>query len=168
MLLAVLARPIAHVFDAQGETAELIVFFCRVLAPLFVFLGALFVANAAFNTLGRPHLSTALNWGRATLGTIPFAALGGYLAAAPGVLTGSMLGGVSSACSLCGSPIVGSMRWEGPSDASRPAPKRFRKWRNLACISRARLWRQRQPNAIARFSRLGHFGETLGRDLLSS
>lgn len=94
VVLAVLADAIAAAFHATGETAELVVFYCRYLAPLFVFLGALFVANAAFNTLGRPHYSTALNWGRATLGTMPFAALGAWLAGAEGVLTGSMLGGV--------------------------------------------------------------------------
>ena len=94
VVLAVLADPIAAAFHATGEAAGLVVFYCRYLAPLFVFLGALFVANAAFNTLGRAHFSTALNWGRATLGTMPFAALGAYLAAAPGVLTGSMLGSV--------------------------------------------------------------------------
>lgn len=93
VVLAVLADAIAAAFHATGETAELVVFYCRYLAPLFVFLGALFVANAAFNTLGRPHYSTALNWGRATLGTMPFAALGAWLAGAEGVLTGSMLGG---------------------------------------------------------------------------
>jgi putative MATE family efflux protein len=93
LVLAVLADAIAAAFHATGATAELVVFYCRYLAPLFVFLGALFVANAAFNTLGRPHFSTALNWGRATLGTMPFAALGAYLAGAEGVLTGSMLGG---------------------------------------------------------------------------
>ena len=94
LILAVLARPIAASFDARGETAELIILFCRVLAPSFVFLGALFVSNAAFNTLGRPHYSTALNWGRATLGTIPFVSAGAYVAGAAGVLAGSMLGGL--------------------------------------------------------------------------
>ena len=69
-------------------------FFCRALAPLFVFLGALFVSNATFNTLGRPHYSSFLNWGRATLGTMPFVTAGAYLAGAPGVLAGSMLGGL--------------------------------------------------------------------------
>jgi putative MATE family efflux protein len=92
VLLAALAHPLTLSFDARGETASLIVFFCRMLAPLFVFLGALFVANAAFNTLGRPHYSTGLNWARATLGTIPFVTAGAYLAGAAGVLTGSMLG----------------------------------------------------------------------------
>jgi putative MATE family efflux protein len=95
LLLAALARPLAAAFHSTGETADLIVFYCRALAGLFVFLGALFVANAVFNTLGRPHVSTALNWGRATLGTVPFAAAGGYLAGAPGVLAGNMLGGVA-------------------------------------------------------------------------
>ena len=94
VLLAVLARPIAGAFEARGEPAELIVFYCRFLAPLFIFLGALFVANAVFNTLGRPHTSALLNWGRATLGTIPFVTMGAYLAGAPGVLAGSMSGGL--------------------------------------------------------------------------
>ncbi len=93
-ILAVLAWPIAGAFDATGETADLIVFFCRALSPSFVFLGALFVANAAFNTLGRPHYSTALNWGRATLGTVPLVQAGAVLAGAAGVLAGSVLGGV--------------------------------------------------------------------------
>ncbi len=92
VVLAVLAGPITVAFDARGETADLIVYFCRVLAPLFVFLGWLFVANATFNTMGRPHYSTGLNWARATLGTVPFVTAGAYLAGAPGVLTGSMLG----------------------------------------------------------------------------
>ena len=34
------------------------------------------VAAAAFNNLGRPGLSTWFNWGKATLGTIPFATAG--------------------------------------------------------------------------------------------
>jgi len=93
-ILAVLAWPIAGAFDATGETANLIVFFCRALPPTFVFLGALFVANAAFNTLGRPHYSAALNWGRATLGTVPLVQAGAVLAGAAGVLAGSVLGGV--------------------------------------------------------------------------
>ena len=43
------------------------------LAASFFFVGALFVANAAFNNLGHPLLSTGFNWARATMGTIPFA-----------------------------------------------------------------------------------------------
>lgn len=92
--LAVLAEPLAAAFKASGEARDLIVFFCRWLSPLFVFLGAVFIANAAFNTLGKAHLSTLLNWGRATIGTVPLVALGASLDGARGVLTGNMAGGV--------------------------------------------------------------------------
>ena len=94
-VLAIAAWPLANLFKSTGEAASLIVLFCRWLAPLFVFLGVLFVANAALNTLGRPRTSTVLNWGRATLGTIPFVYAGGALAGAHGVLTAYMLGGVA-------------------------------------------------------------------------
>ena len=55
--------------------------------------GSLFVANSAFNNLGHPLLSTLFNWGRATLGTIPFVTIGaGYGAA--GVLIGQAAGSI--------------------------------------------------------------------------
>lgn len=94
MLLAVLAQPLAHVFLATGDAERLILLFCRWLAPLFAFLGALFVSNAVFNTLRRAHISTMLNWGRATIGTIPFVMIGAVHGGADGVLAGNMLGGI--------------------------------------------------------------------------
>ena len=95
IILAVFANDLASLFNAGPEARELIVFFCRWLSPLFVFLGALFVANATFNTLGSAHYSTLLNWGRATLGTIPFVLIGGKYYGAEGVLAGNMIGGVA-------------------------------------------------------------------------
>lgn len=92
--LAILAQTISHLFLATGEAQELIILFCRWLSPLFAFLGALFVSNAVFNTLGSAHVSTMLNWARATLGTFPFVMLGGHYAGAAGVLTGNMAGGI--------------------------------------------------------------------------
>lgn len=92
--LAVLAVPLTKVLHTTGEAAELVVLYCRWISPLFVFMGALFVSNAAFNTLGRPRTSTLLNWGRATLGTVPTAMAGGAMAGAAGVLWGFMLGGI--------------------------------------------------------------------------
>jgi putative MATE family efflux protein len=84
---------IMHAFSATGVAAELVGLFCTVLAGSFVFTGSLFVANAAFNNLGHPLLSTLFNWGRATLGTIPFVAIGaGYGAA--GVLAGQAAGSI--------------------------------------------------------------------------
>jgi putative MATE family efflux protein len=94
LVLALATPALVAIFHATGETAALIAFFCRWLAPLFVFFGTLFVCNAACNTLGRPHYATALNWGRATLGTVPFVMLGSSWGA-EGVLLGHMAGGIA-------------------------------------------------------------------------
>lgn len=94
VVLALGAPSVADTFQAGPEARELIIVFCRWLSPLFVFLGALFVANAAFNTLGHATIPTMLNWGRATLGTVPFVLIGGTIAGAPGVLAGNMIGGI--------------------------------------------------------------------------
>ena len=82
---------IVRAFSATGQAAELIHAFCSWLAASFFFVGALFVANAAFNNLGRPLLSTGFNWARATLGTIPFAWWGSQYGPI-GVLAGQALG----------------------------------------------------------------------------
>lgn len=94
LLLALAVDPLIALFGAKGVAAELMRLFCRWLAPLFVFLGALFVANAAMNVLRRPHLATVFNWGRATLGTVPFVLLGGKIAGAHGALAGNMVGAI--------------------------------------------------------------------------
>ncbi|MGQ0710124.1 MAG: MATE family efflux transporter [Rhodoferax sp.] len=72
-VLALAQGAIVQVFGLQGDAASMVRAFCSWIAGGFLFVGALFVANAAFNNLGRPLWSTAFNWGRATLGTIPFA-----------------------------------------------------------------------------------------------
>jgi Na+-driven multidrug efflux pump len=94
-VLALARHLIAQSFGLSGEGVDLVVFFCLFAAGSFIFLGALFVANAAFNNLGAPLLSTVFNWGRATLGTIPFVWLGGRIAGAEGVLAGQALGAVA-------------------------------------------------------------------------
>ena len=94
VIMFLAADQIVASFNATGEAAELIMLFCRWLVPLFAFLGALFVANAAFNTLGRAHYSTAFNWARATLGTIPFVHAGAAVAGAQGVIAANFLGGI--------------------------------------------------------------------------
>ena len=92
LLLALGGGWIANVFHADGEARELIVFFCVFVAGSYIFNGAVFVANAAFNNLGFALYSTALNWGRATLGVVPFIWLGGHYFGARGVLGGYGLG----------------------------------------------------------------------------
>ena len=92
LLLALGANLIADAFGAQGEAREVIVFFCHFVAGSFVFNGALFVANAAFNNLGFAFYSTALNWGRATLGVAPFVWFGAAVGGTHGIMAGYGLG----------------------------------------------------------------------------
>ncbi|HWX14493.1 MAG TPA: MATE family efflux transporter [Methylocella sp.] len=100
IVLGFAAPFIVKLFGAQGETARLVVFVCTYGGVLWLFLGAIFVANAAFNNLGSPLFSTVFNWGRATLGTIPFVTLGaahfgpegGYV----GLIAGSTLFGAAA------------------------------------------------------------------------
>ncbi len=93
--LLLLRGPIVTAFGATGLTAELVAFFCLISGPMWVFVGLLFVANAAFNNLGMPLYSTLFSWGRATLGTMPLAFLGAHLAGPEGALAGSALGAVA-------------------------------------------------------------------------
>lgn len=93
-ILAIFNAQLVAVFGATGDAAALVRFFCLVVAGSFLFNGALFVANAAFNNLGYPVLSTFFNWGRATIGIIPFVIIG--KAWGPeGVLAGWGIGGVA-------------------------------------------------------------------------
>lgn len=93
-LLFALRAPIADIFHAAGLTRELLYLFCGPLCLLFFFNGAIFVANAACNNLGAPLTSTAINWGRHTLGTVPIALWLGGIWGAGGVLIGQAVGGV--------------------------------------------------------------------------
>jgi putative MATE family efflux protein len=91
LLLALGQNAVIYAFSASGLTAELISLFCSWVAANFFFVGALFVANAAFNNLGKPLYSMGFNWAKATLGTIPFAYLGSHYGAT-GVLIGPAIG----------------------------------------------------------------------------
>ena len=92
--LFLLRGPIANLFGATGITQDLVFLFCGPLALMFFFNGVIFVGNAAFNNLGRPFFSTWINWGRHTLGTIPFVILFAAWMGAPGVLIGQAVGGL--------------------------------------------------------------------------
>ncbi len=93
-ILYLLRPQIAALFDADGLTLTLVYLFCGPLALAFFFNGVIFVGNAAFNNLGHPFYSTWINWGRHTLGTIPFVLLGAWWLGAPGVLIGQAFGGL--------------------------------------------------------------------------
>jgi putative MATE family efflux protein len=93
-LLFVLREPIISLFGADGVTRDLIVLFCGPLALAFFFSGVIYVSNAAFNNMGHPFRSTAINWGLHTVGTIPLVFAGAWLFGAAGVLIGQALAGV--------------------------------------------------------------------------
>ena len=95
IVLLLMRGPIAMVFKAQGLTADLVEFFCLVSGLMWFFIGLLFVANASFNNLGFPLLSTAFNWARATLGVVPFALVGASLGGPRGAIAGLALGSVA-------------------------------------------------------------------------
>jgi MATE family, multidrug efflux pump len=92
LVLLLLRKPLTFVFHAQGLTAELVEFFCAISGFMWFFIGLLFVANAALNNLGFPLLSTGFNWGRASLGVVPFALLGAWLAGPQGAMAGAGVG----------------------------------------------------------------------------
>ncbi|NRA21221.1 MAG: MATE family efflux transporter [Oceanospirillaceae bacterium] len=95
---------IVALFDAKDASAELVMLFCGVLSFAYFFNGVIFVTNAFFNNTGYPLYSTAVNWGRHTLGTLPLVLIGSHYWGAPGILIGQAIGGVIFAIialSLC-------------------------------------------------------------------
>ncbi|WP_288016147.1 MATE family efflux transporter [Blastomonas sp.] len=85
---------IGWVFDLPAGGMDLIHAFAWIVVPLFFFNGLLFISNASFNNLDRANWSSWTNWGRNTLGVLPFAMVGSAVAGAPGVLIGQAIGGV--------------------------------------------------------------------------
>ncbi|MBV9052998.1 MAG: MATE family efflux transporter [Hyphomicrobiales bacterium] len=93
-LVVFVARDVVvFAFQLTGESAELVRFFCLVSGPGWAGIGVLFCANSAFNNLGFPLRATAMNWSRATLGTLPFALLGAYYAGPKGVIAATLAAG---------------------------------------------------------------------------
>ncbi|SNR80662.1 MATE family efflux transporter [Puniceibacterium sediminis] len=93
-VLFALRGPLEVLFRLDGAARDLVFLFCGPLALLWFFNGVIFVGNSAFNNLGHPYYSTWINWGRHTLGTVPFVLLGSAWMGAPGVLLGQAAGGV--------------------------------------------------------------------------
>lgn len=123
-ILFIAAPYLPPVFAADGRTADLIVFFCRWGGLQWLFLGGLFVANAAFNNLGYAFLATVFNWGRATLGTIPFVTLGAHWGGPEGGLVGMIVGAAifGAAAIVAGYLVTGRIAAHGTKSSLRPLP----------------------------------------------
>jgi putative MATE family efflux protein len=93
-ILFLLRHRIVAVFGLGPEGAAVFEAFVGIAAGGFVFTGALFVANAAFNTLGRPLWSTGFNWTRDGFAMAPLAWGLSQAFGAPGVIYGQALAGV--------------------------------------------------------------------------
>ncbi|MFE1602591.1 MATE family efflux transporter [Methylobacterium sp. ID0610] len=115
---------VAQGFALGPEAAQLVGFFCLVGGGVWFFNGLLFLANASFNNLGFPLLSTAVNWGRATLGTMPFAALGAHLGGPEGMIVGIGAGSLifGSGALIAAFRVVGILE-RRPIPRTGPAPR---------------------------------------------
>ena len=81
-------------FGLGSEGVALLEIFALIVVPLFLFNGILYISNAAFNNLDRASWSTWLNWGRNSLGILPFLYFGEIYFGAAGVVAAPALGGV--------------------------------------------------------------------------
>jgi putative MATE family efflux protein len=91
-VLALAEPALVAAFEAKGESAQYVAFYCRYGVSAWIFLACLFVANVSFNNLGFPMLSMVFNWARATLGTIPFVTIGARYGGVQGGMLGFAIG----------------------------------------------------------------------------
>jgi Na+-driven multidrug efflux pump len=110
-------------FGLPPNGADVVAAFTTVGVGGFMFIGALFVSNAAFNNLGKPGRSTLMNWLNHGVLSWPLALLLSAPFAAEGVVYGQALAGV-----LAGG-VAGYWGWRyvaglAPSDALDVAPSR--------------------------------------------
>jgi putative MATE family efflux protein len=118
---------VVDLFRLGPEGAAAVDAFVGLAAGGFVFTGALFVSNAAFNTLGRPLWSTALNWSRDGLVLFPLAWAMARGFAAPGVVWGQALASVAvgTAAAALGWRFVTGLRPRGETDGLESAGARL-------------------------------------------
>ncbi len=93
-VLMLMATPLVlRSFALTGIGIEVFRAFTLVGVGGFVFIGALFVSNSAFNNLGRPMRSTLVNWIKDGVLSFPAAAFLATLFGAAGVIYGQALAG---------------------------------------------------------------------------
>jgi putative MATE family efflux protein len=117
---------VLEAFGLVGVGAEVLQAFTYVGVGGFVFIGALFVSNAAFNNLGKPRWSTLVNWVKDGALSWPAAAGLAALFGAPGVIYGQTAAGALAGL------VAATWGWfyvcglRGPDDvaldASHPRP----------------------------------------------
>ncbi|MEM8577283.1 MAG: MATE family efflux transporter [Pseudomonadota bacterium] len=92
--LMIAATPLViAAFDLTGQGADVLRAFTSVGVGGFVFVGALFVSNAAFNNLGKPTRSTLVGWLKDGVFSWPAAVFLGGTFGAAGVIYGQAAAG---------------------------------------------------------------------------
>ncbi len=81
-------------FGLSGQGADVLRAFTSIGTGAFIFVGALFVSNAAFNNLGKPGRSTLLGWAKDGVLSWPAATLLAGSFGATGVIYGQAAAGV--------------------------------------------------------------------------
>jgi len=97
MVMIMITPSLITLFGCEGEVAEMVRAFTYFVIPMTCAMGALFVANAGFNNLGKPTFATLSNFTRNTFGVIPFVWLGAYIDGGVGAIIGFGVGGL-----ICG------------------------------------------------------------------
>jgi putative MATE family efflux protein len=91
-ILLLLTDVLINAFQAEGDAAKLILWFCYGFSLVFVFNGITFVTNAMFNNLRAAHWATVFNFAKATVFTMPFAFFGAKFGGPIGIYAGLLLG----------------------------------------------------------------------------
>ena len=94
VVLAAVTPFIEQAFGLTGQGADVLRAFNYIAVGGFMFIGMLFVSNAAFNNLGKPLWSTGLNWLNHGILSFPCALLFAGMFGAAGVIYGQALAGV--------------------------------------------------------------------------
>ena len=88
MILISMTGVINTVFRLSNDAQEVVWAFTTIGSAGFIFAGALYVSNAAFNNMGRPFYSTLFNWIKDGLLMWPFCMMGSVWLMANGVIYG--------------------------------------------------------------------------------
>ncbi|WP_335749919.1 MATE family efflux transporter [Sulfitobacter sp.] len=112
-------------FDLSGQGADVLNAFAVIGVGGFIFFGALFVSNAAFNNLGKPGRSTMVNWIKDGVLSLPAALWFSGMFGAAGVIYGQAAAGITvgALSALWGWFYVKGLRADDAAlDPSAPAP----------------------------------------------